>query len=111
LYDLPAEGGVLVPTIEEGSPVQTAGLMERNVIVALDRRPATSIDDLLRLLPEKRVGVETALTVIRGPNMWWSRLCLRIVCSQSHEECDQPAGKGARCMSAVYPRPLLALLS
>ncbi len=58
--------GILVLTVEPGSPAATAGVEERDVIVALDSRPVTTVDDLHRLLTEERIGVPTIVTILRG---------------------------------------------
>jgi S1-C subfamily serine protease len=65
-HNLPVESGVLVTTVEADSPAQLAGPHERDLIVALDGRPVAGFDDLHRLLTAERIGVATALTVMRG---------------------------------------------
>jgi S1-C subfamily serine protease len=64
-FHLPKEEGVLVTSVEPDSPAQRAALQEGDVIVAYDDQPIAGIDDLHRLLTEKRIGVQTPLTVIR----------------------------------------------
>src|SRR5580693_6166502 len=64
-YDLPQESGVVVISVEAGSPAQRAGLREGDVIVALDGKPVAGVDDLQRLLTDTRVGVSSSLTVVR----------------------------------------------
>jgi S1-C subfamily serine protease len=64
-HDLEAESGVLVLSVEPGSPADRAGVRERDVIVSLGGRPVASIDDLHRGLGDELVGVETPLTLIR----------------------------------------------
>jgi S1-C subfamily serine protease len=64
-HALPMESGVLVVSIESGSPAQRAGLLEGDVIVGYDGKPIADIDDLHRLLTEERVGVGSPLTIIR----------------------------------------------
>ncbi len=64
-YDLPAETGVLVISVEPNSPAERAGLREGDVIVSYDNRPTGGIDDLHRLLTERSVGIPATLTVIR----------------------------------------------
>jgi S1-C subfamily serine protease len=64
-HHLPGESGILVVSIEPGSPAQRAGLLEGDVIVAYDGRPIAGIDDLHRLLTEARMGVRSSLTIIR----------------------------------------------
>ncbi len=64
-YDLPQESGVVVISVENGSPAQRAGLREGDVIVALDGKPVAGVDDLHRLLTDARVGMSNSLTVLR----------------------------------------------
>src|SRR5262245_15270197 len=65
-HNLSVETGVLVVSTEAGSPASNAGLQEGDVIVAYDDRPVASIDELHRILTDQKVGVKSALTVIRG---------------------------------------------
>jgi S1-C subfamily serine protease len=65
-YDLPRETGVLVASIEAGSPAERVGLIPGDIIVAIDNKAIASIDDLHRYLTEHRVAVPVPLTVIRG---------------------------------------------
>jgi S1-C subfamily serine protease len=64
-YDLPNESGVVVMSVADGSPARKAGLREGDMVVALDGKPVAGVDDLHRLLTDARVGVSSALTVLR----------------------------------------------
>lgn len=64
-YDLPKESGALVLSVEDDSPARRAGLREGDVIVALEGQPVAGVDDLHRLLTDVRVGVSSALTLLR----------------------------------------------
>jgi S1-C subfamily serine protease len=64
-HRLPVESGILVVSIEEGSPAQRAGLSEGDMIVGFDGEPIAGIDDLHKILTEEKVGVKTTLTIIR----------------------------------------------
>ena len=64
-YDLPKETGALVISVEENSPAKRGGLREGDVIVALDGHPVAGVDDLHRVLTDVRVGLSSALTVLR----------------------------------------------
>jgi len=64
-YDLPKETGVVVLSVEPGSPALRAGLREGDVIVALEGQPIAGVDDLHRLFTEVRVGISCAVTILR----------------------------------------------
>ncbi|MGH8004450.1 MAG: S1C family serine protease [Limisphaerales bacterium] len=64
-YGLPVESGVLVASVEPGSPAARAGLAEGDVIIGFDNQPVAGIDDLHRLLTEEQVGRKAHLTIIR----------------------------------------------
>jgi len=82
-HRLPAESGVRVETVEPDSPAQRAGLHPGDVIVAFGGSPVRGIDDLQALLTDREVGVESALTVLRGVE----RLQLKVIPRES-----KPAG-------------------
>jgi len=64
-HQLPIETGILVVSIEPGSPAQKSQMLEGDMIVGCAGQPVAGIDDLHRLLTEERVGVSTPLVVIR----------------------------------------------
>ncbi len=64
-HGLPQEEGILVISVEPGSPAARAGLREGDVIVAIGDAPVAGLDDLHRLLTEDRIGVPASLTVLR----------------------------------------------
>jgi S1-C subfamily serine protease len=66
-FNLPAETGLLVVSVEPGSPAERAGVQEGDVIIAFAGRTVDSVDVLHKLLTEKEVGVAAPLTVIRYP--------------------------------------------
>lgn len=68
-YNLAQESGILVVSIEPGSPAERAGLKEGDVIIRHEGQDLTEINDLHRLLTDKRVGVKSTLTVIRHAEM------------------------------------------
>jgi S1-C subfamily serine protease len=81
-YDLPKETGVVVLSVESGSPARRAGLREGDVIVALEGHPIAGVDDLHRVLTDVRVGVSCWLTVLRHTE----KLALRIVPEEAKNE-------------------------
>jgi S1-C subfamily serine protease len=65
-YRLAATNGVMVASVEPGSPAEKAGVKPRDIIVAYSDSPVESVDDLHKLLSEERIGAKAELTVIRG---------------------------------------------
>jgi S1-C subfamily serine protease len=65
-YGLAVASGILVATIEPKSPASQSLLREGDLVIALDGRDVSSIDQLHRFLNEERIGQKTTLTVIRG---------------------------------------------
>ena len=57
--------GVLVLSTEKNSPAQQAGLMEGDVIIAMDGEAIKGVDNLHTHLTDEKIGVETDLTIIR----------------------------------------------
>ena len=57
--------GVLITTIEPGSPAAHAGLRSGDIIVAFDGQPVHGIDDLHRLLTGDRIGTATTVAAVR----------------------------------------------
>jgi S1-C subfamily serine protease len=62
---LAVSSGVLVLSVEPGSPAQRAGLAEGDVIVSLGEQYVAGIDDMHRLLTEERIGDSLPLTLLR----------------------------------------------
>jgi S1-C subfamily serine protease len=54
-----------VVSVEPASPAATGGLREGDVVVAMDARAVTAVEDLHRELTDERVGVPTTVTVLR----------------------------------------------
>jgi len=65
LLGLEEASGVLVMSVEPGSPAQRAGVHERDVIIALGERSITGIDELHRALTDGLIGQATTLGVLR----------------------------------------------
>jgi S1-C subfamily serine protease len=63
---LVAASGVLVTSIEAGSPAQSAGLRDGDVILGFDGEAVAGTDDLHRLLTGDRIGRQAVLTILRG---------------------------------------------
>jgi S1-C subfamily serine protease len=63
---LAVTSGVFIVSVEKNSPAATAGLKDGDVVLALSDIPVTGVDDLHRLLTEERIGVPTAVTILRA---------------------------------------------
>jgi len=67
--DLDQDSGVMIFSVERGSPAKNAGLAMGDVIVEFNGKPVTNFYDLPRLLAEDVIGKETKLTIIRRENL------------------------------------------
>jgi S1-C subfamily serine protease len=65
-FNLPAETGVLVQSIDNNSPAKRAGLSKGDIITFFEGHPIEGIDDLHRLLTDEKVGCDSKITVIRN---------------------------------------------
>lgn len=65
-YGLAADRGVLVARVALGSPAHQAGLEAGDVIVSVNGKPVSSIEELSALLAEVGVGGVAELEVVRG---------------------------------------------
>ena len=64
-YGLANSSGILVVSMDEGSPAKQAGLQEGDIIIAFGGEKVEGIDELHRLLTEEKVGASQPITVIR----------------------------------------------
>jgi S1-C subfamily serine protease len=64
-YHLPLENGVLVISVEKGSPAEQARIQSNDVIVAFNDEPIGSVHDLHKKLVGERIGAVCKLTVVR----------------------------------------------
>ena len=64
-YNLPLERGVLITKVTDGSPAQRAGIIMGDIILQIDDTDIGSIEDLLMLIHEKKVGEKVRITVFR----------------------------------------------
>jgi S1-C subfamily serine protease len=64
-HNLPADTGILVISVERGSPAERGGVREGDLVVEFGGSPTPDIDSLHRLLSESQVGVSSRLTVLR----------------------------------------------
>ncbi len=65
-HGLERESGVLVLSVERGSPAERTGLREGDIVVSLAGQPVAGVDDLHRLLSGQAVGTRMPLAVLRN---------------------------------------------
>ena len=58
--------GAMVNGVEPGSPADRAGLLPRDILVALDGQAIEGVDELLRRLNGEQIGRRVAVAVLRG---------------------------------------------
>jgi S1-C subfamily serine protease len=64
-HRLAVSSGVLVESVEAGSPAEAAGVRRGDVILAFDGAAVSGVDDLHRLLTDARIAVASRLVVLR----------------------------------------------
>ena len=65
----PDKRGVTVTRVEPGSFAEDIGMLERDVIVSINRQPVTSVDDIRRIQQTLKPGDAVAFRVVRtAPN-------------------------------------------
>jgi S1-C subfamily serine protease len=65
-HSLEVQGGILVLSVESGSPAARAGLTSGDVIVGLNGAAVAGIDDLHRVLTGEVIGVKVPIVIVRG---------------------------------------------
>src|SRR5262245_35496301 len=65
-HQLAVSSGVLVVSVEAGSPAAAGGLLDGDIILAFSGEPIAAIDDLHRRLSDDRIGKTSVVTVLRG---------------------------------------------
>jgi len=78
-HNLPVESGIFVISVEAGSPAQTAGIREGDILIGYNDQTLPDIDALHRILTENRLGVRATLAVLRGTE----KLALDVVPAES----------------------------
>ena len=64
-YNLPAERGVLVTNVVEGSPAQHAKVVAGDIILKMDNAPINSVEDLANEIHNREIGATIRLTIFR----------------------------------------------
>ena len=68
-HRLSQETGVLVMGVEPESPAARAGILEGDILLALDGTPTPAVDALHKLLTGDRIGERAIVTFLRGVEM------------------------------------------
>jgi S1-C subfamily serine protease len=66
---LSQSSAVRVREVQEGSPAALAGLRVGDIVVRLDAEIVTGVDDLFRMLDERRIDKDVAITVVRSSGL------------------------------------------
>ncbi len=64
-YNLSAEKGVLIASVEKDSAAERAGLLPGDIIIAFNDQLISGIDNLQSLLTEELIGRKSTITIIR----------------------------------------------
>ena len=65
-YQLKEATGILVVSLQDGSPASRAGLRDGDIVTAIAGQPVAGIDALHHLLTAERAGIKLSLEVLRG---------------------------------------------
>jgi S1-C subfamily serine protease len=60
------ESGLLLVSVEPGSPAEAGGLMLGDILLAINANPLRRLDDLLAQLAEMPAGTSVSLRILRG---------------------------------------------
>lgn len=65
---LTQESAVIVSTVEPDGPAERAGLLQGDIILALDGVAITGADDLIRILAGDKIGRKVEIALLRNGN-------------------------------------------
>ena len=74
--DLSQATGVAIRDLTPSSPAERASLQRGDVIVGIDGKPVTGVDDILRLLNKDAIGKSVSVTYFRGDSFAEARVVL-----------------------------------
>ncbi len=76
-YKLPVDHGVLVTKISKGSPAETAGMSEGDIILSLSNVEIRSIEDLVAQIHKRKVGDSVRIFALRNSHEHYFDLTLK----------------------------------
>jgi S1-C subfamily serine protease len=62
---LTANTGAVLTTIDQSGPASAGGLLHGDVVVAVDDRPVTGVDDLIRMMTADLIGRDVTIDALR----------------------------------------------
>lgn len=78
-YKLDKPEGVIVASVEKGSPADKAGIKRLDVILKFNGKPINSIGDLVRYIASTPVGRRVTLTLIRSDGKNIRKLDIKLI--------------------------------
>ncbi len=75
-YGLTSDRGVLVVRVVRGGPAHLGRLIEGDIIVELDGKAVSSVEDLQKEVQKRKVGERVKLSVIRDAYRWLAEVAL-----------------------------------
>ena len=73
-YDLPS--GLYITKVDRGSDAYSKGIRERDILISIDRRRVTTMNELKQALLERQVGDTVEVIIYRGGNQYQLTLTL-----------------------------------
>ena len=67
--EIQQEEGLIVLSVESGTPAKKAGVAVGDIVVKLDSKPVRNFYDLRKILTSKAIGKPTSLSVLRGEKL------------------------------------------
>ena len=67
--EIQQDEGLIVLSVESGTPAKKAGVAVGDIVVKLDSKPVRNFNDLRKILTSKTIGKPTSLSVLRGEKL------------------------------------------
>ena len=63
---LEAKGGLVIRSVDPGSSAEDIGLVEKDVILAINRKPVRTVEDVLKIQSSLKAGDAVAFHILRS---------------------------------------------